>query len=274
MNMSQYWLLVETWLSKYSLQVVGAIAILVLGWIAAKLLRNFFKKLLVKASVEQTIIGFLSNLIYGLLITIVILMALGQLNVETGSLIAIIGAAGLAIGFALRDSLSNFAAGIMIIFFKIFKVGDYIEGSGTAGVVEEIHIFVTKLKSPDNKVIYVPNGGLIAGVIVNYSEKDTRRVDMVFGISYDDDIDKAKGILAGILENDSRVLKDPAPQIVLSALADSSVNFNVRPWVNSADYWGVYFDTTEAVKKRFDVEGISIPYPQRDVHLYQQGNNN
>jgi small conductance mechanosensitive channel len=203
------------------------------------------------------------------LLTFVILAALGMLGIQTTSFIAVLGAAGLAIGLALQGSLANFAAGVLMIIFRPFKVGDYIEGAGTAGVVEEMQIFTTMLATPDNKTVIIPNAKLSADNIVNYSTKGTRRADMVFGIGYDDDIDKARDIIAKILSDDERVMEDPAVQIAVSELADSSVNFVTRAWVKSGDYWGVVFETTEAVKKRFDAEGISIPFPQRDVHVYE-----
>ena len=178
------------------------------------------------------------------------------------------GAAGLAVGFAVKDSLSNFSAGIMILIFRQFKVGDYIEGAGSSGSVEEINIFTTKLVTPDNKVIYVPNSSLISGNLINYSAKDTRRVDMIFGIGYKDDIPKAKQVINQILESDARILAEPAKQIVIISLGDSSVNLAVRPWVKKEDYWGVFFDITERVKLKFDEENISIPFPQRDIHIY------
>ena len=206
---------------------------------------------------------------YIALLVFVVLAALGQLGIQTTSFIAVIGAAGLAIGLALQGSLSNFAAGFLMIIFRPFKVGDYIEGAGVAGTVETIHIFTTQLLTPDNKTVIIPNASLTADNITNYSAKGTRRVDFVFGIGYGDDIDKAKKIMADILAKDERIFKDPVPKIALVELADSSVNFVVRPWVKVEDYWDVYFDTTENIKKSFDAEGISIPFPQHDVHVYQ-----
>ena len=222
-----------------------------------------------KKNVDETLTGFLISLVRIGLIAFILISAASQIGIETASFVAVIGAAGLAIGFALQGSLSNLAAGVMLIIFKPIKVGDFIEGGGGSGSVESVGIFVTTLLTPDNKVIYIPNSTLTGGNITNYSAKDTRRVDMVFGIGYEDDIDKAKNVIKSVLENDSRILKDPASQIVLSELGDSSVNFNVRPWVNKADYWGVYFDVHEKIKKKFDEEKISIPFPQRDVHVYQ-----
>lgn len=259
----------QTVVAEYGLQVVGAIVTLIVGIWVAKLLAGITGKVLRKRDVDETLTKFAVSLVKIALITFVIISAVAQVGVQTTSFVAVIGAAGLAVGFALQGSLSNFAAGVMLIIFKPIKVGDFVEGGGSAGSVESVGIFVTTLVTPDNKVVYVPNSTLTGGNITNYSEKDTRRVDMVFGIGYSDDIDKAKKTIEEVLNSDSRILKDPAPQIVVSELADSSVNFNVRPWVNSADYWGVYFDTTEAIKKKFDEQNISIPFPQRDVHIYQ-----
>ena len=260
---------IEPLVTIYGLKIIGAIATIILGIWIAKLLAKTLGKVLRKREVDETLIKFVVSLVRIGLITFIMISAAAQLGIQTASFIAVIGAAGLAIGFALQGSLSNFASGVMLIIFKPIKVGDYIEGGGVAGSVESVGIFVTTLITPDNKVIYVPNSNITGNNIVNYSAKDTRRVDMVFGIGYSDDIDKAKSVIQSVIDSDSRVLKDPAPQIVVSELADSSVNFNVRPWVNSADYWGVYFDITETIKKKFDAENISIPFPQRDVHMYQ-----
>lgn len=255
--------------AEYGLQVIGALATLLIGIWIAKLLAKAASKVLKKREVDETLTKFLVSLLRIGLITFVIISAAAQIGIQTASFVAIIGAAGLAIGFALQGSLSNLAAGVMLIIFKPIKIGDYIEGGGSAGSVESIGIFVTTLVTPDNKVVIVPNSTMTNGNITNYSAKDQRRVDMVFGIGYGDDIEKAKNVIKSVLNNDSRVLKDPVPQIVVSELADSSVNFNVRPWVNTADYWSVYFDTTETIKKKFDEQNISIPFPQRDVHTYQ-----
>lgn len=265
--------ILKNWAEVYILKIIAAIAILVIGKIIAGMIRNFVKRLLNKSNMDITIVSFLSNLLYGLLITLIVLVALGQLGVETTSFIAIVGAAGLAVGFALKDSLGNFASGVMLLINKPFSVGHYVEAGGTAGTVQEIKLFATKLKTPDNKVIYVPNASVVGSNITNYSAEDTRRVDMQFGIGYNDDIDKAKQIILKLLSNDDRVLKDPKPQVVVGSLGDSSVNIVVRPWVNKADYWGFFFDMTETVKKEFDNAGVSIPFPQRDVHLYQQSSN-
>jgi len=261
---------IQTIFTAYGLIVLGALATLVIGIWIAKWLAKKSSKLLDKRSVDPTLTKFVTSLLKITLITFVIISAISQIGIETTAFIAIIGAAGLAIGFALQGSLSNFASGVMLIIFKPIKLGDYIEGGGASGTVETIGIFVTTLVTPDNKVIIIPNSSLTGSNIVNYSAKDTRRVDMVFGIGYGDDIDKAKNVIKSVIDNDLRILEDPAPKIVVSELADSSVNFNVRPWVNRGDYWGVYFDITEQIKKKFDEQNISIPFPQRDIHMYQE----
>ena len=253
----------------YGLKVVAAVVILVVGrWVAIGI-RNLVKRLMRKSGVDDTITTFTANLTYVALLAFVVLAALGQLGIQTTSFIAILGAAGLAVGLALQGSLANFAAGFLMIIFRPFRVGDYVEGGGAAGTVEQIEIFTTTLKTPDNKTVIIPNAKMTGDNIVNWSAKGTRRVDMVFGIGYGDDIDQAKKIIAEVLAADARILKEPPPQIALAELADSSVNINVRPWVQAGDYWAVYADTMEKVKKAFDANRISIPFPQRDVHLYQ-----
>ena len=256
-------------LTLYGLKVVAALVILIVGNWVVKFIRNMLKKLLKKREVDVTISEFVGNLSYYALLTFVILAALSQLGIQTTSFIAIIGAAGLAIGLALPGSLSNFAAGFLLIIFRPFKVGDFIEAAGTAGTVEAIQIFTSQLLTPDNKTIIIPNANLTAGNIVNWSSKGNRRVDMTLGIGYGDDIDKARHIIAEILEKDERVLKDPPYTIAVAELGDSSVNFTVRAWGNVSDYWNIYFDTLEKAKKAFDAQGITIPYPQRDVHVFE-----
>jgi small conductance mechanosensitive channel len=253
----------------YGLKIIAAIVIFVVGRWVARALRNATKKMMAKGNVDETLISFVGNLTYITLLAFVIIAALNQLGIQTTSFIAVIGAAGLAIGLALQGSLANFAAGVLMIIFRPFKAGDYIEGAGVAGTVEEIQIFATQLKTPDNKTIIVPNAKMMGDNITNYSAKDTRRVDMVIGVGYGDDLKKVREILEDILAKDDRFLEDPAPTIGVLELGDNSVNFAVRPWVKKEDYWGAYFDVTETVKRRFDEEGISIPYPQRDVHLYE-----
>ena len=252
----------------YGIKVIAAIAILVIGRWLAKIASNIVKKMMRKAEIDQTLRRFVASLVYIALMAFVVLAALSQLGIQTTSFIAVLGAAGLAIGLALQGSLANFAAGFLMIIFKPFRVNDYIEGAGTAGTVEEIQIFTTTLKTPDNKTVIIPNAKLTSDNIINWTLKGTRRVDLVFGIGYEDDIDKAKAVIKEVMAKDERIFKDPAPQVAMVELADSSVNFVVRPWVNAGDYWSVYFDMTENVKKAMDASGISIPFPQRDVHIY------
>jgi len=252
----------------WGVHLIAAVAIFFIGKWIAKILTNLAKKAMNRAQVEDTLENFLGNMLYYTLMAAVIIATINQLGVQTTSLLAVVGAAGLAIGLALQGSLSNFASGVMIVAFRPYKVGDVIQAGGVTGNVEEVQIFTTIMKTPDNKRIIVPNSQIMAGEITNFSANPTRRVDLVAGCGYDDDLDKVRKVLEDIIAADDRILADPAPTIAVSELADSSVNFVVRPWVNSADYWGVYFDVTEKIKKRFDAEGISIPFPQRDVHVY------
>lgn len=253
----------------YGLKVVSAVVIFIVGrWVALGLAK-FIKRLMIKSNVDVTLVSFVRNLSYVALLAFVVIAALNQLGIQTASFIAVIGAAGLAIGLALQGSLGNFASGVLMIIFKPFKVGDYIEGGGTAGVVEKIEIFTTQLKTPDNKTVIVPNAKVTGDNIVNYTVKGTRRVDFVFGIGYGDDIDKARSIIKEVIDQDERVIKEPPLMIVVSELADSSVNLTARAWTSVNDYWSFYFDTIEKVKKQFDAGGVSIPFPQRDIHLYE-----
>ena len=246
-------------------------AIILFGGIwLAKQIKKYIVVMMEKQEVDALLASFTSNIAYVALIAFVVIAALSQLGIQTTSFIAIIGAAGLAIGLALQSSLSNFASGVMIIAFRPFKVGDFVEAGGVSGVIEGIQIFSTQMRTGDNKAIIVPNSNITSSNITNYSAKDTRRIDMVFGIGYDDDIKKAKDILKNLLNDDKRVLKDPEALVAVSELADSSVNFVVRPWVKASDYWGVKFDYTETVKLTFDKEGISIPYPQQDLHIHKE----
>lgn len=265
--------IIQGYALNYGIDILLALLILVLGTWIARMITKSLTKLMVLRNLDTTLVKFLSGLVKAVLYIFVIIAAIDKAGIESTSFVAILGAAGLAIGFALQGSLSNFAAGVMLIIFKPIKVGDFVEAAGVMGSIEEVGIFVTTLKTGDNKIIYVPNSQIGGGIITNYSVKDTRRVDMEFGIGYSDDIDKARSVILEILSNDIRVLKDPLPVVVVGTLADSSVNFKVRPWVNAADYWGVYFDTTENIKKKFDENNISIPFPQTDVHLYDVNKN-
>lgn len=254
---------------QFLINVVLAIVIYMVGKMLAKSLTSLAKKIMVKRKVDATLQAFLGNLIYVTLMIVVILAAIGRLGIQTTSFVAILGAAGLAVGFALQGSLSNFAAGVMLLIFRPFKVGDLIEAGGATGIVEEIGIFTTNMRSVDNKAIIIPNAGITGGNIVNVSAKPTRRVDMTFGVGYDDDLKKVRKVIEEVVHADERILNDPAVTIAVAELADSSVNFVVRPWVNSGDYWDVFFDLNEKIKIRFDEEDISIPYPQQDVHMHQ-----
>lgn len=266
--MEAFWDKIAEWAEAYGPAVISAVAILVIGRIVVGILAGVVRRLMKRANVDPTLTSFVTSLTKIALMTFVFIAAIRALGVETTSFVAIIGAAGLAIGFALQGSLANFAAGVMLIIFRPFKAGDYVEAGGMAGSVEAVGIFNTKLKTPDNKEVIIPNSNITGNNITNYSAKETRRVDLVFGIGYDDDLKKAKQILTDIVNSDERVLKDPAPTIAVSELADSSVNFVVRPWVKSGDYWAVLFDLTEKVKLTFDEQGISIPFPQQDVHMH------
>jgi small conductance mechanosensitive channel len=254
---------------EYGPAVLKAIAVLILGLWAVKIIVGVVRKVLTKSNVDPSLQGFLRSMVSILLKVMVYITALGMLGVEMTSFIAILGAAGLAIGLALSGTLQNFAGGVMILLFKPYKVGDFIEAQGFSGVVKEIQIFVTILTTPDNKTIIIPNGPLATGSLTNFSTQATRRVDWTFGIGYGDDVDKAYEVLNRLIEGDDRILKDPEPFMAVKELADSSVNIVVRVWVNSADYWPVHFRMNEEVYKTFDKEGLSIPFPQRDIHLHK-----
>jgi small conductance mechanosensitive channel len=262
----------KTWISEnaadWAIQIGIAIAIFVVGKIIARMIASLVRKGMQRAGSDAMLVGFVGNVAYGILLVAVVLAAVDSLGVNVTSLMAIVGAAGLAIGLALKDSLANFAAGVMIIIFRPFKIGDYINAAGTAGSVDEIGLFATIMHTPDNQRIIVPNSGIIGGNITNVSALPTRRVDLVFGIGYDDNIGQARDIIKSVIDADERILKDPEAAIVVGELGDSSVNINVRPWVNSADYWAVRSDLLETIKVRFDEAGVSIPYPQQDVHMH------
>lgn len=263
---------IKEYATLYGFKVIGAILIFIIGRIIIGAIVKMVARLMDNSKIDPILAKFLASMTKIALLTFLVIAVIGTLGVQTTSFVAILGAAGLAVGFALQGSLANFASGVMIIIFRPFKVGDYVEAGGSAGVVEEVRIFSTILKTPNNIQVIIPNAQITGGTISNYSANDTRRVDMTFGIGYGDDILKAKKTLEKIVSEEPRILKDPAVTIAVSELADSSVNFAVRPWVNTADYWGVYFDITEKVKLTFDKEGISIPFPQRDVHLYNEKN--
>ncbi|KGK09242.1 mechanosensitive ion channel protein [Vibrio navarrensis] len=264
----------ETWLTnnsdlfiQYGVNIISAIIILFIGNMIVKAVANSVAKVLESKQMDKAVVQFIHGLVRYLLFVIVLIAALGRLGVQTASVVAVIGAAGLAIGLALQGSLSNFAAGVLIVAFRPFKSGDYVEVGGVAGSVEAIQIFQTVLKTPDNKMVVVPNSSVIGGPITNYSRHETRRVDMVIGVSYKSDLKKTKQVLRETLEKDPRILKNPDITIGVHTLADSSVNFVVRPWVKRSDYWPVYFDNMQAIKEALDANGIEIPFPQMDVHL-------
>ncbi len=252
------------------INIVIAGVIFFVGKYIAKMIAEMVAKIMARRDTDPALISFAKSLLHWALLAFVVIAALAQLGIQTASFVALIGAAGLAVGLALQGSLSNFASGVLILIFKPFRIGNFITAGGESGTVKDISIFTTELVTPDNKQIIVPNSSIMGGSITNVSAKETRRIDMVFGIGYGDDIDKARAALLDLIEKDERILKDPEPQVAVSELADSSVNFVVRPWVNAADYWAVMFDFTEVVKKRFDADGISIPFPQRDVHVVNE----
>jgi len=257
--------------TQLGLGIITAVVVLIIGRWIAKGVTRIVRRALRRYEVDVTLEKFVCSLVYAILLTIVVIAAINQLGVQTTSLVAVVGAAGLAVGLALQGSLSNFAAGVLIVLFRPYKAGDLIDVAGETGIVKEVQIFTTLLDTLDNKRIVIPNSQVMAGNITNYTANELRRVDLTAGVSYEDDLDKVKSALQAVVAADKRVVKDPEPTIAVFEMADSSVNFVVRPWVKTEEYWDVYFDLTEAIKKRFDQEGISIPFPQRDVHLYQQG---
>lgn len=270
MDISKYSDLAIVYASEYGLKVIAAIAIFFIGKWSVRKFTTFTKKLMLKADVDLTLVEFLENVIYFALLIVIILASLNALGINTTSFLAVFGAASLAIGLALKDSLSNIGAAVLIIIFKPFRVGDFIDAAGASGTVEQINLFSTIMATPDNKTIMIPNASVISSNITNYSSKPTRRVNLVFGIDYNDDLKLAKEILTRIANEDERVLQDPAPFVAVSELADNSVNFVVRLWVKTEQYWDVHFDTIEKVKLSFDAEGISIPFPQMNIHIQKE----
>ena len=264
----EMWTMIQTNGVEFAGNLLTAIVIFFVGKWVVNLVIKGMTKAMQKGELDTTLRRFIANLARMLLMLFVIIAAINALGVQTASLIALVGAAGLAVGLALQGSLSNFAAGVLIVLFRPYKVGDWIEGGGVSGAVEEVQILTTVLKTGDNKRVVIPNSQIMGSTITNYSANDTRRVDLVVGVSYSDDLDQVRKELQGLVDADERILKDPAVTIAVSELADSSVNFVLRPWVKTEDYWAVYFDLTENVKKRFDEVGISIPFPQRDVHIH------
>lgn len=257
------------WIASFAPRILAALVIFIVGYSVAKILRGALRRALSRAQFDETLSVFLSRLAYMLLLVLVVILTIQKLGVDTTSFAAVIAAAGLAIGLALQGSLSNFASGVLLIALRPFKVGDYIEAGGTSGTVVAVAVFATEFLTPDNCKIIVPNSAIASGTITNYSAMDTRRIDLVIGVGYDCELPKAKSILESLVSQDQRVLKEPAPTVAVSNLGESSVDFVVRPWVKATDYWPVKFDLTERIKLRLDEEGISIPFPQRDVHVHQ-----
>lgn len=265
----QFIVMLQTTGIEFGIGLAKAVAIFYFGKLLVSIIVRTLRKIMLTQEIEDTLESFILTLIRAILMVIVFIAAIGALGIQTTSFIAVLGAAGLAVGLALQGSLANFASGVLIVLFKPYRIGDFVEAAGIAGTVVEVEILTTVFKTGDNKRVIVPNGQVMGSIITNYSANPTRRVDMVIGVSYDDDLDKVRATLEELIAADDRILDDPAHKIAVSELADSSVNFIVRPWVNSEDYWGVMFDLTEAIKKRFDAEGISFPFPQQDVHLYK-----
>jgi small conductance mechanosensitive channel len=255
--------------SIWGLRVIGALAVLIIGRFACGIARKAVRRGMESRGIDASLVPFISNLVYFVLLAAVVIAVLGLFGIETTSLVAVLGTAGLAIGLALQGTLGNFSSGVMLLLFRPFHVGDYVEAAGTAGTVSEIGVFSTTLNTPDNVKIIVPNSGIFGAIIKNYSANDTRRNDIVLGISYDDDIANAIAVVNSVLSKDSRVLSDPEPMVAVSELADSSVNLVVRPWCRKEDYWGLRFDLIRKFKEELEQGGCSIPYPQRDVHVHQ-----
>ena len=255
----------------YGIKIIGAIIILILGRIVAGIGRRIVTRILEKSQTDPSIISFVGSLVFFLILIFAILAALAKFGIQTASFVAILGAAGFAVGFAMQGSLANFAAGVLILVLRPYRVGDVIDSAGVVGSVKEIQLFTTILATPDNIKIMVPNGKIFGDVIKNISGYDTRRIDLVMGIGYSSDIQKAYDVMMALIKEDSRILTDPAPMIAVSELADSSVNFVVRPWVKKEDYWGVRFDLTRKIKENFDANGIDIPFPQQVVHMISEG---
>lgn len=260
-------------LADFGVRAVLALLIFVVGRWIANLIAGGLRKGLSRGKTDPTLIGFTTSLVRVAVLAFVVIAALSHLGIQTAGFVAVLGAAGLAVGLALQGSLANFASGVLLLIFRPVRVGDYVEAGGTSGSVMEIGIFTTTMHTPDNKKVIVPNAQVTGGTITNFSANDTRRVDLVASIGYGDDIPKAKAVLARIVKAHELVLADPAPQIEVSTLGESSVDIVVRPWANTSDYWRVYFDLTQSIKTEFDREGISIPFPQRDVHLHQVAGN-
>ena len=261
--------MIQAFIVEYGIKLIGAVAALLIGLWIIKILVGFMRRTMIKRNIDASLVPFLSSIIGITLKAALLISVAGMVGIEMTSFVAILGAAGLAVGLALQGTLQNFAGGVMILLFKPFKIGDVLSAQGFTGSVKEIQIFNTIMATPDNKVIIIPNGGLANSAMTNFSTMDTRRVDFSFGIGYDDDFEKAKDLIRSLIDADARILKDPEPFVRVGELADSSVNITTRVWVNAADYWAVHFDLIENVKKTFDKEKVSFPYPQMDVHTNQ-----
>ena len=268
-NPAGYLDLAQGWIIAYGPNVIIALIILVIGRWLTKWITALIRKALIKSEMDETLIRFLDKLIYYTLLVAVIIAAADQVGIETTSFLAILGAAGLAVGLALKDSLSNFASGVMLILFQPFKVGDAVTAAGVSGSVERIDIFNSVINTWDNQKVVIPNSKITTDIITNINANPTRRIDLTIGISYNDDVNEAKAILEQLVKADSRILADPAPQVAMAEFGESSINLVVRPWVKTAEYWAVRFDLLDNIKKSFDQRNITIPYPQRDVHMYQ-----
>ena len=268
-NIENYWDTISTLTITYGTKIVTALITLLIGLWVVKKISSIFRKAMIKRDIDESLRPFLSSLVSALLKVMLVITVAGMLDIQMTSFVAILGAAGLAVGLALQGSLSNFAGGILILILKPFKVGDYIDANGVSGTVREIQIFYTYITTVQNQEVVVPNAVLSNGTLTNYSFHNNRRLDMTFGIGYTDDIDKAKAIILDIVNSDENVLKDPKPIIFLSSLGDSRVNFNLRAWSTNAHYWDVVNSLNEKVKKRFDAEGVGIPFPQMDIHLHK-----
>jgi small conductance mechanosensitive channel len=258
----------KVWVSFYGLKLIGAVLTFVVGRWMAGMFRSVVAKVMEKRQVDPTISGFVTNITFMVTMALVVVASLQKLGVATTSFVAVIGAMGLAIGLAFQKSLSNFAAGFLLVLFRPFKVGDFIEAGGTAGIVEKIEVFTTTFKTPDNRTVIVPNSSIAGGNITNASARPTRRMEFIIGISYGDDLRKAKQVLLDAISVDERVLKDPAPAVFVTELGDSSVNLTARAWVASGDFWATKCDLTERIKLTFDEQDLTFPFPQRDVHLH------
>ena len=274
-NQAQSWVVDnQTLLISYGVNIAAAITILTIGFILVKTLTNGLNSLLQKRNIDNTITDFITSMMRYALLAFVIIAALGRVGVQTASFVAIIGAAGLAVGLALQGSLSNFAAGVMLIGFRFFKAGDYIEAGGTAGTVRSVQIFTTVLMTADNRMIVVPNAKILNDKIINVSREKTRRLDLEIGVSYRADLQLTKAVLTRIIEQEPRILKDPAYRIAVSNLSTNSVDIIIRPWVNASDYWALKFDLLEKIKQEFDANNISFAFPQLDMHMIKQAASN